>query len=90
LILAPFIHRIGVAGAAILGTAFGLALYYVNFYWFTELFPWFEGARNWVSMTYHGIFGFAVGVAYKQLQRPPMARAEQVMVEEEERLRRAA
>jgi hypothetical protein len=40
-----------------LGAAFGLGVYLVNFYGFTALFPWFEMARNWITLVSHIVFG---------------------------------
>lgn len=40
-----------------LGVAFGLAVYAVNFHGFTALFPWFEMARNWITIASHAVFG---------------------------------
>lgn len=46
---------------AILGAAFGLAVYVVNFYGFTAVFPWFEMARNWITILAHLVFGAVLG-----------------------------
>ncbi|MGN3974833.1 hypothetical protein [Tsuneonella sp. SYSU-LHT278] len=40
-----------------LGALFGLAVYLVNFYGFTTIFPWFEMARNWITIVSHLVFG---------------------------------
>jgi hypothetical protein len=40
-----------------LGALFGLAVYLVNFYGFTAVFPWFEMARNWITIVSHLVFG---------------------------------
>ena len=44
-----------------LGALFGLAVYVVNFYGFTALFPWFEMARNWITIVSHAVFGAVLG-----------------------------
>lgn len=46
------------------GAIFGVALYLVNFYGFTALFPWFAMARNWVGMVAHIAFGAVAGAVY--------------------------
>lgn len=47
--------------AVLLGAAFGLAVYIVNFYGFTAVFPWFEMARNWITILAHLVFGGVLG-----------------------------
>ena len=49
-VLALFVNRVGLGMAALAGAVFGLVVYLINFYGFTALFPWFEMARNWVSI----------------------------------------
>lgn len=58
------------ATAVIVGVVYGLALYMINFYGFTALFPWFAEARNWVSVFTHAVFGLTAGWAYKELASP--------------------
>lgn len=50
--------------ATLLGAGYGLILYVVNFYGFTELFPWFAGARGWGAALSHVIFGAVLGATY--------------------------
>lgn len=49
---------------ALLGAAFGVLLYLVNFYVFTLQFPWFAEARNWVTIVAHVAFGAVLGAIY--------------------------
>ena len=51
------------------GAVFGLAVYFVNFYGFTALFPWFAMARNSISVFAHMMFGVALAFAYGRLTR---------------------
>ena len=51
--------------ALLAGALFGLLLYAVNFYLFTETFPWFAMARNWMSILAHGVFGAVLGIVYR-------------------------
>lgn len=50
--------------ATLLGAGYGLLLYVLNFYGFTELFPWFAGARNWGALLAHVVFGTVLGATY--------------------------
>jgi uncharacterized membrane protein YagU involved in acid resistance len=43
------------------GAVFGLIVYVVNFYGFTELFPWFAMARNAITIFAHLVFGGVIG-----------------------------
>ena len=56
----------------LLGAAFGLLLYVVNFYGFTALFPWFADARNWISILAHIVFGVVLGWLYAVCARRAM------------------
>lgn len=49
---------------ALLGAAFGVLLYLVNFHVFTLQFPWFAEARNWVTILAHVAFGAVLGATY--------------------------
>lgn len=70
------VHRFDGAGAAAVGAAYGLAIYLVNFYLLAPaLFPWFEMARNWVSVFSHVMFGVLVGLCYVWMRRQPDAPA---------------
>ncbi|MGK9168696.1 hypothetical protein KXR53_20450 [Inquilinus limosus] len=54
--------------AALVGLAFGLALYLINFYGFAAVaFPWFAMARNWMSILAHLVFGGVLGWSYKAI-----------------------
>ena len=53
-----------IAADAAVGVAFGLALYGVNYYLFTGLFPWFEQMRNWVTVLAHLAYGGVLGAVY--------------------------
>jgi hypothetical protein len=52
------------------GLVFGVALYLVNFYLFTGLFPWFAMARNWMSLFAHAVFGLVLGAVYVWAAQP--------------------
>lgn len=67
IILGLLIRQKGVGASVFLGMLFGLALYFINFYGFTALFPWFAMARNWISIVAHLIFGMTAAFAYKKI-----------------------
>ncbi|ANU07817.1 hypothetical protein [Paraurantiacibacter namhicola] len=51
--------------AIVAGAVFGLLVYLVNFYGLTAVFPWFEMARNWVTIFAHLVFGGVLGWYYR-------------------------
>lgn len=61
--------RVGAGAAIAIGAGFGLLVYIVNFYGFTALFPWFENARNWITIASHLVFGAVAGGCYVSLAR---------------------
>jgi len=62
--------RMNLVTAVVLGTLFGLAVYFVDFYIMTAIFPWFAMARGTISIVAHAIFGLVLGWAYHALARP--------------------
>ena len=75
-VLALFVNRMGIGMAALAGAVFGLAVYLINFYGLTAFFPWFEMARNWISIFAHVMFGAVAALAYKWLQKSRVVAAE--------------
>ncbi|MGI8548860.1 MAG: hypothetical protein ACR2M1_16305 [Gemmatimonadaceae bacterium] len=67
LILAWIIYRMDFGAALGIGALFGLALYFINFYLLTGIFPWFAMARSWVSLFTHTVFGLVGAWAYMGL-----------------------
>ena len=59
--------RAGAGAAIAVGAVFGLLVYAINFYGFTALFPWFENARNWITIASHLVFGSVAGGSYVSL-----------------------
>jgi hypothetical protein len=53
------------APSLIIGSGFGVALYFLNLYGFTALFPWFAEARGGITLTVHAIFGIVVMLTYR-------------------------
>ncbi len=69
-----FVIAFAIAGrsqgvALLIGAAAGLALYLINFYVFTGIFPQFAGARNWVTVVAHLAFGLLAALFYVRFTR---------------------
>jgi uncharacterized membrane protein YagU involved in acid resistance len=69
-VLAMIVHRFALGTALAVGILFGIALYVVNFYGFTAVFPWFAMARNWVSIFAHAVFGAVAAWTYLAIRKP--------------------
>lgn|SRR5574340_58781 len=56
------------------GTLLGAALYVINMYGFTAVFPWFAAARDWITLSAHVVFGVACtfGCAWLRRRSPPL------------------
>ena len=59
--------KLGLMASIGVGAIFGLAVYLVNFYGFTVLFPWFAMARTPITLLTHVVFGTVLGWAYHAL-----------------------
>jgi Polyketide cyclase / dehydrase and lipid transport len=57
LIPAHFSSRLRTGPALFAGALYGLAIYVVNLYGLTLLFPWFAITRDWVTLATHLVFG---------------------------------
>ena len=51
----------------IIGAAFGLVIYAVNFYALAPLFPWFADLRGWSALIGHVVFGISAALIYWKL-----------------------
>lgn len=58
-----------VAMATMMGAAFGLVVYLVNFYGMTAVFPWFAMGRGWIGMFAHVMYGTVLGLVYASIAR---------------------
>ena len=67
MILAAFIVRRDLAVSIFVGVEFGFILFGVNMYGFTLIFPWFEEARDWVTLVAHVVFGIVAASTYRVL-----------------------
>lgn len=66
--------KMNLVTAIIAGTVFGLVVYFVDFYIFTAVFPWFAMARGPISIFAHAMFGLVLGWAYHALAKPRLHR----------------
>lgn len=74
LILSRLIAGLRTPASIAIGAFFGLCLYVVNMYGFTLVFPWFEAARDWITIVTHVAFGIVAACFYRvlaQKQRAP-------------------
>jgi hypothetical protein len=67
-LLVPLVEGRSLRLAAAFGAAFGVALYAINLYGFTVLFPWFVAARDWITAAAHVAFGISGAVVYRWLR----------------------
>ncbi|WP_028212416.1 hypothetical protein [Paraburkholderia mimosarum] len=67
-IIAPFSLDSSMGIASLAGAAFGVALYLVNFYGMSYLFPWLADARSWASFVSHIVFGLVAADTYLRLE----------------------
>ncbi|MGX6566018.1 hypothetical protein [Cupriavidus necator] len=68
-IMAPFSFDSSFGMASLVGAVFGVAVYLIDFYGMTRVFPWFAEARGGLSFVAHVVFGLVAGDAYRKLER---------------------
>lgn len=68
LLIAYVVHRGGLISGVIGGALLGLALYSINFYTLTLLYPWFFAMRSTVFVATHLLFGALAGGIYEVLE----------------------
>ncbi len=66
-LLAMSVARFKTTPALLAGVGFGVALYAVNLYGFTVIFPWFAQTRGWITLIVHGVFGLTAISVYRWL-----------------------
>jgi hypothetical protein len=69
IVAAPLVARGSLAGALVLGALFGLALYAINMYGATALFPWFTANRDAITLVTHIAFGALLAASYRACAR---------------------
>jgi len=84
-IVARLTARLRMHTALLAGGVFGLALFIVNLYGFTALFPWFAASRDGITLAAHVAFGVVAAGAYR-VAGPARAR----LIPRRSRLRRFA
>jgi hypothetical protein len=57
IVTALAIRNMPLVRAVLAGASIGIAIYLMNFYGFTVLFPWFAEARDWVQIVIHFVYG---------------------------------
>jgi hypothetical protein len=57
--------RLRLSAAIPVGGLYGLAIYIVNLYGFTLLFPWFTVSRGWITLLTHVVFGISLCLTCK-------------------------
>ncbi|AVR45142.1 hypothetical protein C7S20_07580 [Christiangramia fulva] len=67
LFIAYITRKLSLVSAMLVGGFLGLALYFINFYGFSNIFIWFEKARNWVQILIHIVFGMAAAMSFISL-----------------------
>ena len=63
------VHRLRLATSIVAGGALGAALFAVNMFGFTRLWPWFEAARDGITFVAHLVFGVTAAWTYHALTR---------------------
>ena len=64
-VLAALIHRLAFGLSLVGGGVFGLALYALNMHGFTRIYPWFEAARDPITIATHVVFGVSAATVYR-------------------------
>jgi hypothetical protein len=67
IVLDLIVRRLRLGPAFLVGLIYGLALYLVNFYFLSGLFPWFAPMRTVITMIDHVVFGVVTAAAYEAL-----------------------
>lgn len=67
-LLSAVIARLSPRASIAAGAIFGLALYAINMYGFTLIYPWFAATRDGITASAHVVFGITAAAACKVLQ----------------------
>lgn len=71
MIIGLIVSKMSMGASIGVGIAAGLALYFVNFYGVTAIFPWFAKARNWVTIFTHLVYGLVAAWSFKYFYKEP-------------------
>ncbi|NMG53776.1 sodium:proline symporter [Aromatoleum aromaticum] len=66
-VLAPLVATLDARRVLPAGSVFGLALFVLNMYGFTLVFPWFDAARDWITAAAHVVFGATAAAVCRHL-----------------------
>lgn len=69
IVLALIIHRWGIIVGVIGGALYGLALFLINMFTFTNIFDWFYPLQSWSFLLFHLFFGALAGGLYELWER---------------------
>ena len=68
-VLAGYRYDSSVTPMLLIGAAFGLFLYLINFHALTHVFPWLTELQGWTTLTAHLVFGVSAALLYWKLAR---------------------
>ena len=68
MLIAFVLHRWGMVVGIIGGAILGLAIFAINFYTVSYLFPWFYPMRSWMLAASHALFGAMAGGIYEAME----------------------
>lgn len=68
-LIAVIVHEWGIWLSAVVGGLMGLALYAINFYGLSFLFPWIGSLTSWLMLVSHLAFGAVAGASYELFER---------------------
>jgi hypothetical protein len=74
-IIAGFRYESSAGMLEVIGLVFGAALYLLNFYGMSALFPWMAEMRGWSAFIGHLVFGMTMALIYPVLRRRRQAEA---------------
>jgi hypothetical protein len=61
--------ELGLIAAIVASALMGLAIYLVNFYLLSPVFPWFASARGGATLAAHVLYGITTALTHKGLRR---------------------
>lgn len=67
-LIAVVVHEWGLVTSVIVGGLMGLAIYVINFFGLSFLFPWMEPLASWLMMASHVAFGAVAGGLYEAFE----------------------
>jgi hypothetical protein len=68
LLIATVIHRWGLLVGIVGGGILGIAIYVINFFALSLIFPWVYPFRSWIILAGHIAFGMLAGGVYEALE----------------------